>query len=544
VRIVLLSVIVVCAGVHALSYVYVSSDDAFISLRYARNLAEGHGLRYNPGEPPVEGLSNPLFSTCNAVLIAAGLPPVWAMKLVGWVSFLGAVALLPRLVRAYDSPPRQVWPVMAAALLAASAFPAVWAVAGLETGFHCFLIVLGVVTAVGECQRGSVRWSPVVFCLIAANRPEAAMLGVAVFVVQWCLIPAKRNLLIAWLVGMIVPCAILLGLRYFYYGMLVPNTYTIKALFGSSATRRGGEYLYGFVLSGGYWAAVPAVLGCCTVLARRIREPFVAVPLSIIVCHAVFVVLVGGDFMPGYRFVMPVYPLLCALAASSVVALTQKIPAVPARVPGTCVMAILCVGSYLSQSAGLLNHHRRSWFLHDRSWPTYLTQTDVKGTWLGGHQAVADYVRPRSGPEDLLAVTEAGVMPFFSRLPVLDMLGLNDRTVATLWRGRPGENVPADQATLEVLQRVWAKRLRTVASHILSQDPRWIVLDGQFNSITRKFVPRLDIGKTLIQSVAWRSYRQVFTATVYDARWSETGLIERVNVVFERKGPAVRVPRG
>ena len=157
---------------------------------------------------------------------------------------------------------------------------------------------------------------------------------------------------------------------------------------------------------------------------------------------------------------------------------------------------------------------------------------------------MADYVRPRSGPEDLLAVTEAGVMPFFSRLPVLDMLGLNDRTVATLWRGRPGENVPADQATLEVLQRVWAKRLRTVASHILSQDPRWIVLDGHFNSITGKFVPRLDIGKTLIQSVAWRSDQQVFTATVYDARWSENGLIERVNVVFERKGPASRVPGG
>ena len=28
-------------------------DDAMISMRYARNLAEGHGLLWNAGQPPV-----------------------------------------------------------------------------------------------------------------------------------------------------------------------------------------------------------------------------------------------------------------------------------------------------------------------------------------------------------------------------------------------------------------------------------------------------------------------------------------------------------
>jgi hypothetical protein len=38
-------------------------DDAMISLRYARNLTEGHGLVWNPGEnPPVEGITNPLWT--------------------------------------------------------------------------------------------------------------------------------------------------------------------------------------------------------------------------------------------------------------------------------------------------------------------------------------------------------------------------------------------------------------------------------------------------------------------------------------------------
>ena len=36
-------------------------DDAFISFRYARNLLEGHGLVFNPGEY-VEGYSNFLWT--------------------------------------------------------------------------------------------------------------------------------------------------------------------------------------------------------------------------------------------------------------------------------------------------------------------------------------------------------------------------------------------------------------------------------------------------------------------------------------------------
>ncbi len=33
-------------------------DDAFISYRYARNLADGFGLVWNLGEAPVEGFTN------------------------------------------------------------------------------------------------------------------------------------------------------------------------------------------------------------------------------------------------------------------------------------------------------------------------------------------------------------------------------------------------------------------------------------------------------------------------------------------------------
>lgn len=41
--------------------IFVLFEDAMISMRYARNLAEGHGLVWNVGEPPIEGFTNLLW---------------------------------------------------------------------------------------------------------------------------------------------------------------------------------------------------------------------------------------------------------------------------------------------------------------------------------------------------------------------------------------------------------------------------------------------------------------------------------------------------
>src|SRR5690606_8691438 len=54
-------------------------DDAWISARYAWHLAEGHGLVYNAGEPPVEGYTNLLWVLWLALVHTLGLPVYGAM---------------------------------------------------------------------------------------------------------------------------------------------------------------------------------------------------------------------------------------------------------------------------------------------------------------------------------------------------------------------------------------------------------------------------------------------------------------------------------
>lgn len=57
-------------------------DDSFISFRYARNLAEGHGLVFNAGER-VEGYTNLAWTLMLAAGARAGLDPIALSGILG-----------------------------------------------------------------------------------------------------------------------------------------------------------------------------------------------------------------------------------------------------------------------------------------------------------------------------------------------------------------------------------------------------------------------------------------------------------------------------
>ncbi|MCA9568918.1 MAG: hypothetical protein KC656_13810, partial [Myxococcales bacterium] len=103
-------------------------EDAYISLRYARNAARGYGLVFDPGAPPVEGITNLLWTVALVPAALVGLEK-------GAAVLLGVLATLGLLVRVATTSGVLVgslgpW----AALLLACCLPlGPWAVAGLET---------------------------------------------------------------------------------------------------------------------------------------------------------------------------------------------------------------------------------------------------------------------------------------------------------------------------------------------------------------------------------------------------------------------------
>ena len=69
----LLALAVACLVMRARGMLPFIADDAFISLRYARRLLDGHGLTWTDGQP-VEGYSNLLWVLGCVSSLHSGVP--------------------------------------------------------------------------------------------------------------------------------------------------------------------------------------------------------------------------------------------------------------------------------------------------------------------------------------------------------------------------------------------------------------------------------------------------------------------------------------
>ncbi len=558
---------------HCLSYIHVTFDDAFISLRYAANLAAGHGLRYNLATPPVEGFSNPLFTFLCALGIALGFDPLNTVKFLGVISFILCLALLPPFCRSLRLRHPASIAAAAALILAASPFVALSAVSGLETLPHTVLFLAAATLALKESSSGHVRFSPACFALLAMSRPEGAL--PALVTALWQATAAQRPIaaLKAWAAGFVAPCAAALTLRYFYYGAWLPNTYAAKVSFGAPSALAGAHYAWGFVRDGGFLLLLPLLAAALLRLWRHpstqeaaqakaaekssapstggagrpgyeaafADSPFLGpsngkaaqqLPLwtlAVLLCAAqiFFAIAVAGDFMLGYRFIVPIYPFLCVAAVASLAATAGQLSrsrvntTVRGQMGSLALGATLLAGGlFLVQRQALAGEALSFWL--SRQWPAsrYAGQTDLRGTWLEAHQLSGEYVRLHARKGDLLAVSEAGVIPYYARLDTLDILGLNDSYIAGLGR----------RSALERKQRPNGELIR---EYILSKSPRWIVLDGVINPGSGGFRPRLDIAWWLLRDPRWLSYRPVFQAPLCRADEASCKQ-DMVDVVFQR----------
>ncbi|HZD56307.1 MAG TPA: hypothetical protein VE136_06275, partial [Anaerolineales bacterium] len=73
---------------------FVLFDDAMISMRYARNLAHGYGLVWNPAGERVEGYTNPLWVIFMSLF---HLFPIPASKMSLFIQISGAIFLIANL---------------------------------------------------------------------------------------------------------------------------------------------------------------------------------------------------------------------------------------------------------------------------------------------------------------------------------------------------------------------------------------------------------------------------------------------------------------
>lgn len=432
-------------------------DDAYISFRYAENLAAHGALVFNPGER-VEGYTNFGWVLLLGLGALLGVEPPGLAQVLTVASAAAVVVLAARLGRALakradPSPRSSRWSatdLVTPALLVAVPEVMVWSGGGLETAFAAAL-------ALGS-MLAWVRGRPVVGAALAAatglTRPDG-LLVVGSFVLVDALISVveHRRLPIAvksaWLAAatLVVPLAAHLLWRHAYYGAWLPNTWAIKAHGALLRDSWGVPYVRA-------WAdALHLAVASPLLLLVRVRHLPVVVAALAVVGYAYWI---GGDFMAYGRFLLPA----TALVAVVVGWLLRDSGRLVSRWGPFAVGPAVVVALGISTAGALAAQTHRRWS-RDMAKPQGWLDGRFEGVAAMDRFArvrveAGRWMRAHLPPETLVSVGAAGALPYAAGVRVFDVYGLVDPEIAHLdirprsgTRGRPGHQIIAPLSYVE-----------------------------------------------------------------------------------------------
>ena len=380
-------------------------DDAFICFRYAENLNNGNGLVYNIGER-VEGYTSFLWVMLMAIGEFAGFDIILFSIIIGIIFAFGCIILTAYSYKFINGITPAVSSI-AALFLGTTGIFLPWGVSGVETLMFAFLVLLLVLYYMSIRGNGSRRD----FSLLGAiagiatlTRPEGSLIFFVLLFDQIFRPPSRKRSVYLFsfffFLALIVPHFIW---RFVYYGYPLPNSFYAKVGFEFSQFIRGCRYMVKF--------GIPALLIILPLIDPSniydfLKRQRIIFPMFIVVIiYTVYIIFIGGDYMPGLRFFAPVMAIICILSASAIMSCySGKI--IPFLVSATVIYNIYMLGFY------------------------YITpQIFAEGVAETGRE-VGVWLNENADPNAVIATNTAGSIPYFSKLKTIDMLGLNDAHIA------------------------------------------------------------------------------------------------------------------
>ena len=507
-------------------------DDAFISFRYARNLALGRGLVYNVGDR-VEGYTNFLWT----VLIAGiyRLTPLdapviaLALSLAAFVATLVVAYRLGVLLTEQGKGTARV-PVAVLLLVANSAFTE-FATTGMETMAASLLVTLGAYNLVRRDDARGAGQAGAFFAAATLTRPDhalfyaAAGIALGASVAAPSVAAARQGVGAVWRVAgsrmaaFVAPVAGLaayLAWKVAYYGSIVPNTFYAKSV-QHAYWRQGAAYAALFYLGNHFW--VPTLLFLLW-LGMPAAEPrarvFRRFAAASFVLWNLYVLWVGGDFMDG-RFYVSLLPLVLLGAETCFHSLD--------RTRGLRWTRWVAAGLLAASATGttLLGPSKIRWNVADEGSWYPVRPRDL--AWRRGPDPYAAFVRflAERGGAPLVATPNIGRFGYDVDVPLLDTQGLTDSRIAReplARRGRPGH-----------------ERITTVEDMIR----RGVLLSAgeKFTDVDRRRVDRLRIGEHVLTILVYdRGVMTDLRARVPDATFVDfEGYLDRYIAELPSKDP-------
>ncbi|MBP0020537.1 MAG: hypothetical protein J7647_23655 [Cyanobacteria bacterium SBLK] len=464
-------------------------DDAMVSMRYARNLSHGYGLVWNPGEAPIEGYTNFLWTIWMAILHLFPIPErliSLGVMVTGIMSLLLNLWIVKKIITklcifSFLTP----FIVM---LLLAFYYPLIyWTLRGMEVGILVLIINYAILKSFELQENFKIKPLLIIgllFALALLIRLDVIIPCSIITIFITTFIPDRfrlRSLLILF-AAFIIPIVSHSLFRIFYYGDILPNTYYLKVTGVSLLTRlvRGIGSLEQLI-DHLYIILLFAILGFTIALGRKdkILTLRVLLLLTIFLGQFFYSLYVGGDAWEwrgfsnryictaisallilcglGLEFLLSIKFLHWLTVILGVILLIEscdvlkqvELPAVSSLsrfnlAQATILIIIGIWAFFLSSQTGNFNPQKKcgkslqiTFIFTFYIW--YLVNIYSISEWLlkplhiiEDINAVKLGIMIRAGTEQdaTIAVVWAGNIPYFSQRTTIDLLGKNDRKIA------------------------------------------------------------------------------------------------------------------
>ena len=411
--------------VEAFDFTVPPREDAAILMRYAKHMASGHGIVWNPGGEPVDGATDFLLMVALAGLVKAGLSVEHATRSLGITSHALTCLILYIAIRRVHSAPH--W----AALLSAAYLAVGPGLRYVEAYFGTpFFAVFGCTTwvlAYHVFRQGESRATAVLFAvsslILGLTRPEGVFLSA--FILAALLLTSgwhsSRRMVFFYVLLFVVPGAVYFVWRWSYFGHPLPNPYYIKG-WGQIHPQQlvlGVKHMILLSLPFGPLFLYAGLVSLADLLSPEAgrrdhggRETFfVFFPLAMFTALGVFH---SGLMNYMMRFTYVALPLVL-LSWPPLLAMTLKrwtlTDAGGPDLPRGRLRGLLLVTLFVVMLAP--------------QWYTYRITTPRRSGTLDVARILSDYQEGYT-----IALTSAGLLPLYSGWTAVDALGLNDPWIA------------------------------------------------------------------------------------------------------------------
>ncbi len=468
-------------------------DDPMISMRFARNLADGHGLVWNPGGERVEGYTNFLWIVWMSLFHLFPIPESKIALVVGASAgglLLLNIFLVWEIVRRIADHASAV----VAAILTGFSYPLVyWTLRGMEIGLLLTLVNLALLLAIHWREQMTPRRLAIIAAVLAVSlliRPDAVVPAGIVGAGVVSILPSQGRVRTAVVIAGLAITVLMAHtlFRIFYYGDPLPNTFYLKLTGVTLGERmaRGWEVLVPMLKT---HLEIPILLALPSL--KRIRDPIVGTLWAFFLSHVFYSLYVGGDawefFGFANRYLTVGTSALFILAGVSLAEIRGQIEGARAsdawdrRLVAACVVGLLAVALFgfgdamssrylpwyrfvrmavaVGSAAGAIlivvgfrvggnsGGERRPIWIHRAFAVTVVAAgwagtslSPIAGQWVpwAGAAVVSDNAWARLGmvleeattTDASLLLTAGGNVSYFSHRETLDMLGKTDPVVA------------------------------------------------------------------------------------------------------------------